>query len=286
MKTDFISVILKFSKLQHSGLLILFALIALMQVAIFWVAHQTQPLSEKQIWTEFPKTTDSVSQQKTDVYQPKPFNPNFISDYKGYMLGMSVAQIDRLLTFRKTGKYVNSAREFQQVTQVSDEQLQKMQPYFKFPDWVQNRNNSVKFEKKDFLKPEPLLDINSATADDLKKIYGIGDGYAQRILNLRQQLSGFVHIDQVEDVWGLPAPVIDALKQRFKVGAQPTIRKININKAGIKELTQLCYFRYPLAKAIVMQRSMNGPYKNIEDLAKISDFPVDKIKIIALYLDF
>jgi DNA uptake protein ComE-like DNA-binding protein len=31
---------------------------------------------------------------------------------------------------------------------------------------------------------------------------------------------------------------------------------------------------------------MNGPYKNVEDLAKISDFPVDKIKIIALYLDF
>lgn len=286
MKTDFISVILKFSKLQRSGLLILFALIVLMQVAIFWVTHQTQPPSEKQTWTEFSKTIDSVSQQKTSVYQPKPFNPNFISDYKGYMLGMSVAQIDRLLTFRKTGKYVNSAREFQQVTQVSDEQLEKMQPYFKFPDWVQNRNNSVKFEKKDFLKPEPLLDINLATADDLKKIYGIGDGYAQRILNMRQQLGGFVHIDQVEDVWGLPVPVMDALKQRFKVGVQPTIRKININKAGIKELMQLPYFRYPLAKAIVMQRSMNGSYKNIEDLTKISDFPVDKIEIIALYLDF
>jgi DNA uptake protein ComE-like DNA-binding protein len=202
------------------------------------------------------------------------------------MLGMSVTQIDRLLAFRKTGRYVNSAREFQQVTEVSDAQLQKMQPYFKFPDWVQNRNNSVRYEKKDFLKPEPLLDINSATADDLKKIYGIGDGYAQRILNMRQQLGGFVHINQVEDVWGLPAPVIDALKQRFKVEGQPAIRKINVNKAGIKELTHLCYFRFPLAKAIVTQRSMNGPYKNVEDLAKISDFPVDKIKIIALYLDF
>ncbi|MBS7785683.1 helix-hairpin-helix domain-containing protein [Flavobacterium sp. CYK-55] len=284
MKTDFISVILKFSKSQRLGLLILFSLILLMQLVIWFGFRTTEMPQENQVWTNLPPKIDSA-QSSFSEYRPKPFNPNFISDYKGYMLGMSVAQIDRLLAYRKTGKYVNSALEFQQVTQVSDEQLQKLEPYFKFPDWVHNKPSNIFTEKK-VLKKESLIDINTATADDLKKIYGIGDGYAQRILTLRQKLGGFVHINQIEDVWGLSPDVIAALKQRFVVVNQPIIRKININKAGIKELMQLPYFRYPLAKAIVVQRSMNGSYKNIEDLTKISDFPVDKIEIIALYLDF
>jgi hypothetical protein len=31
---------------------------------------------------------------------------------------------------------------------------------------------------------------------------------------------------------------------------------------------------------------MNGDIKNIEDLIKIRGFPIEKAKIIALYLDF
>jgi DNA uptake protein ComE-like DNA-binding protein len=31
---------------------------------------------------------------------------------------------------------------------------------------------------------------------------------------------------------------------------------------------------------------MNGDFKNIEDLAKIKGFPVEKAKIISLYLEF
>jgi hypothetical protein len=58
-----------------------------------------------------------------------PFNPNFITDFKGYKLGMSVTEIDRLLAFRKTNRYVNSAAEFQQVTQVSDSLLAQIAPF-------------------------------------------------------------------------------------------------------------------------------------------------------------
>jgi DNA uptake protein ComE-like DNA-binding protein len=31
---------------------------------------------------------------------------------------------------------------------------------------------------------------------------------------------------------------------------------------------------------------MNGNFKNIEDLSKIKGFPVEKAKIISLYLEF
>ena len=55
---------------------------------------------------------------------------------------MSLEEIDRLLAFRKTNKFVNSKREFQQVTKVSDSLLNKISPYFKFPDWVVQTKSS------------------------------------------------------------------------------------------------------------------------------------------------
>ena len=63
-------------------------------------------------------------------------------------------------------------------------------------------------------------------------------------------------------------------------------KKIAINEASLKELSQFSYFRYELAKQIVTYRSMNGNINNIEDLSKIKGFPVDKAKIISLYLEF
>ncbi|WP_317047938.1 ComEA family DNA-binding protein [Flavobacterium crocinum] len=220
------------------------------------------------------------------------FNPNFISDYKGYKLGMSVEEIDRLFAFRKQNKYVNSAMEFQKVTGISDSLLDKMAPLFKFPDWVQH-NTKPDFQKNDYIKKEfhkkekiEITDINQATQEDLIKIYGIGEGLSTRILKQKEILGCFVSMDQMEDVWGLSLEVINELKTHFKVVIPATLKRINVNEASLKELSQFPYFKYALAKQIVTYRSMNGDFKNIEDLAKIKDFPVEKAKIISLYLEY
>ena len=218
----------------------------------------------------------------------RPFNPNFITDFKGYKLGMSVDEINRLLAYRKTNRFVNSPEEFQQVTKVSDSLLKAIAPYFKFPDWVMKRNQAhsyaaIAYEKK---PANVIKDINLASAEDLKKVYGIGDGLSERILKEKEKLGGFVSMEQMEDVWGLSPEVIENLNKDFKVLLVPEVKKFNINRLNVKELMQFPYFKYPIAKAIVTYRSMNGGIKSSEDLAKISGFPVDKIKIIALYLEF
>jgi len=223
-------------------------------------------------------------------YKPKiyPFNPNFITDFKGYKLGMSVVEIDRLLAYRKQNKFVNSAAEFQTVTKVSDSLLKVISPYFKFPDWVKNkREYTSTYVKKDYSKVEKItiLDINEATKEDLMKIYGIGDKISDRILEQKNKLGAFVSMEQMQDVWGLSPEVIENLNKYFTVKSTANIKRISINNASVKELSQFPFFRYALAKEIVIYRSMNGDVK-IEDLSKIKGFPVDKIKIIALYLEF
>lgn len=279
-----------YTKSQRNGLLVLFALIVAVQILHHFrnVAIPNENSAEKQQWLSMQKVIDSLGKQaKTQRPKFYPFNPNFISDFKGYQLGMSVAEIDRLLEFRKTNRYVNSASEFQNVTQVSDSLLQKIAPYFKFPDWVKNKR-TLQYAHAAFPKKEKtvVLDINLATQEELKKVYGIGDGLSQRILNEKEKLGGFVSMEQMNDIWGLSEEVIANLNRSFKVAEIPKVKKIKINDASVKELSQFPYFRYALAKSIVTYRSMNGNIKDAEDLLKISGFPVDKVKIIALYLEF
>jgi DNA uptake protein ComE-like DNA-binding protein len=229
--------------------------------------------------------------QKKEVPEIYPFNPNFITDYKGYKLGMSVAEIDRLLAFRKENKYVNSAKDFQKVTLVSDSLLNSIEPYFKFPEWVKNKKSTVQYsysskiissKKEKFI----LLDINQATQEDLIKIYGIGEVLSLRILKFKESLGGFVSMKQMEDVWGLSPEVVESLNSRFKVFSVPDVKKIDINNASLKELAQFPYFKYALAKEIVSYRSMYGDIKNASDLTKIKGLSIDKTNIIALYLTF
>ncbi|MFN3753506.1 ComEA family DNA-binding protein [Flavobacterium sp.] len=283
--------ILSYSKSQRIGIVLLFTIIIICQGFYFFCDFKTFDDSgkDKANWLANQSVIDSLKLLDKN-YKPKiyPFNPNFITDFKGYKLGMSVAEIDRLLAYRKQNKFVNSAEEFQAVTKVSDSLLKTMSPYFKFPDWVKNKKEyRSKYAKNEIPKTEKIiiLDINEATKEDLMKIYGIGDKISDRILEQKSKFGGFVSMEQMNDVWGLSPEVIERLNKHFVVKSTSTIKKININNASVKELSQFPFFRYTLAKEIVIYRSMNGDIK-IEDLTKIKGFPVDKIKIIALYLEF
>ncbi|WDO13141.1 helix-hairpin-helix domain-containing protein [Flavobacterium sp. WW92] len=282
----------KFDSQQRTGIFILILIIAGIQLAYYCIDVEIEEDNsvEKQEWLSLQPEIDKMKKAKID-FKPKiyPFNPNFITDFKGYKLGMSTVEIDRLLKFREGNKYVNSAEEFQAVTKVSDSLLNAIAPYFKFPDWVKNKKSSfTSYEKQSFVKNEKiiLIDINKATQEDLIKIYGIGPGLSERILKQKEILGGFVSMEQMNDVWGLSPEVIEKLNAQFKIGVVPNVKKIKINDASVKELSQFPYFRYPISKEIVTYRSMNGGISSSEDLIKIKGFPVEKVKIIEKYLEY
>jgi DNA uptake protein ComE-like DNA-binding protein len=277
-----------FTRGQRNGLLVLVSLMLSLQLCYYFIdfsVAESNPVEKRQ-WLALQHQIDSV--QKIAPEKPKryPFNPNFITDYKGYKLGMSVAEIDRLQAFRNEGRFVNSAREFQAVTKVSDSLLAAISPDFKFPDWVtkkQSRQKEYAFKEK----PKIVVkDINAATKEELMAVYGIGDALSDRILKQKEILGGFVSIEQIDDVWGLQPDVVDRIKARFNVATTPPVNKIRINDASISALAKFPYFRYALAKEIVTYRSMNGSISNIADLAKIKNFPIEKVDIIAVYLEF
>lgn len=283
-----------FNKEQRIGFVVLVSAIIIFQLFYFFTDFSATGVvsNQEEQWVSLQKEVDSLKRvAKDSVGKVYPFNPNFITDYKAYKLGMKTEEIDRLLVFRKANQYVNSAKEFQDVTKISDSLLGAMSPYFKFPDWIKNRKEFSVNKKPDFKRWEEkpktvVLDINEATKEDLIKIYGIGDALSERILKQKEILGGFVSMEQMQDIWGLSSEVVHELNQNFKIENIQTVHKIDINNLSLKELAKFPYFRYPLAKEIITYRSMNGGIKSSEDLTKIKGFPVDKIKIIAVYLEF
>lgn len=63
-----------------------------------------------------------------------------------------------------------------------------------------------------------LLDLNTATRDELENLPGIGPELADRILRYRQQNGGFVSPEQLMDVQGIGQKRYDALKHLLIVG--------------------------------------------------------------------
>jgi DNA uptake protein ComE-like DNA-binding protein len=291
---------LRFSKGHYFGIVILICSIGLLQLFIYWFNNQKDTTSldltpEEKNWllaqNEIDSLKEAAQENSNKIY---PFNPNFISDYKGYKLGMSETQIDKLHQFRKQNKYVNSNAEFQKLTGVSNEWMKQYAIYFKFPDWVTNgtsKNYQSKFEStyKKFDKKESKIvvqDLNTANQVELEKVYMIGEKLAVKILSEREKFGNFASMEQLGFIWGISPEAIEDLNKKFQIKSSGNLKKININTFTIKELQQFPYFNYTIAKNIVTFRSMNGDFKSSEDLTNVKQFPLEKLKIIALYLEF
>lgn len=282
-----------FSKKQRIGILLLLTVIVILQGVYFFVDFSSEEISinENELFL-FNKEIDSLRLVELEKQKPKiyPFNPNFITDYKGYTLGMSNQEIDRLLAYRKQNKWINSAKDFQQVTKVSNSLLKQISPYFKFPEWVIKpktskaniyKNNSYSKQPKTF---QQKIDLNTATAIQLQKINGIGEALSNRIVNFRNKQGGFIANVQLQEVYGLKPEVILRITNEFTVKTPKPIAKINLNQATRDQLVTIPYIDYELAHAIIEQRTLREGFKDFAELTKVKDFPVAKIEIIKLYL--
>lgn len=278
-----------FNKKQRNGIFFLLLIIVVLQIVIFYVDFSSEvkiQVSQNEI-IAFEHEMDSLRLIEIENSKPKifPFNPNYITDFKGYQLGMSVQEIDKLLKFRANGLYVNSAVQFQKVTGVSDSLLLKMSPYFKFPAWLtsKNKQNTQSTISKEITVVE-VMDINLATAKELQVVKGVGETLAARIINYRNKLQGYSYNSQLYEVWNLNAEVVKQLLMHFQVKTQPVIQKINVNTATFKEVLAIVYIDYELTKKIFNYKDEVAEIQSIEELKKIDGFPLVQFDRIALYL--
>ena len=229
------------------------------------------------------KFPDWVTKKTNNAYKTHPFNPSFLSKEKGIRLGMSNSEIEKLLAHRENGKYINSSKEFQQITGVSNVLLNKIKPYFKFPDWVVAKNK-IETNSTNVVFTGEKTEINKVTASELQQINGIGEKLSKRIITYRNKLKGYSFDSQLYEVWGLEKEVATKILERYTVITKPTIEKVNINTAHFKKVLHLPYIDYELTKKMFDLRDEVAELQTLEELKQIDSFPLDKYDRISLYL--
>ena len=283
-----------YTKNQRNGILLLLIIIIFLQLILHFKNFDSQQmvdLSQPKI-TSYNKQLDSLKKKssKKKKFKIYPFNPNYISDYKGYQLGLNVDQIDRLLAYREQRLYVNSAKEFQTITKISDSLLQKISPFFKFPEWVQKKNNNKNNQQRYIpnsrinVSEITTVDINKATLKDFTAIEGVDEYISERIIKYRSKLQGFSFKEQLFEVWGLDEQMANKILSTFSIKNKPIIKKVNINTASFKEVLSNPYIDYELCIQIFDYKDEVAELQSISEIKNIEGFPIKKYNRIVLYL--
>ena len=279
-----------FNRSQRNGILFLIFFISGFLVISYYVDFSEENAmdmdSEEVIAIQ--RELDSLRTIDIASKKPKifPFNPNFITDFKGYTLGMSAEEIDRLLAFRKENKWINSVEDFKQVTKVSDSLLNKISPYFKFPDWVNNPKSKTKYVKRGFKDKtfKQKVDLNIAIHEQLEEVNGIGKAFSKRIIDYRNKLGGFTNDIQLYEVYGLNFQVTNSILKEFTVKTPKEIIKMNLNSISASDIATIPSISFDLAKRIWEYRILNEGIKSFSELEHIEGLTKRKLQGIQLYL--
>ena len=280
---------------QQNGIFLFTGLIIVILIGLGY-RNYTAPkphLTEIYVDTLLQNKIDSLksikaSEKQNFAFKIYPFNPNFLKEGKAYRLGISAKEHDRLLKYRSEGNWINSAEDFKKVTQISNEKLNEIKPYFKFPEWVVEQQKKLKSKKTpqqiSKLSFEEKLDLNTVTVEELQEINGVGEILSQRIIRFRNKIGSFRSDIQLKDIYGLKPEVITRLSSRITVKSNLNQPKIDINKATLIQLTEIPYFDYELAREIFQFIKVNEGISSFEELSKLQQFPSYKIDRIKLYL--
>lgn len=225
------------------------------------VSHETlteaeEKVEEQQKVAHSKKKRKYSKRKKAYKTPPSKFNPNEYSRDDWMHLGLSQKQADVVLKFTSRG--VRSNEELKKIFVIPDEVFELIQDSTVYPV------PESKYAKQDLTKEVSIIDLNTASLEELKSLPGIGDFYAKKIIEQRDNLGGFIGKHQLLELWKFGTERYDKIEDRIKVSGH--IQKININTADIDALKKHPYISYKVANSIVKMRNAHGSYQKLEDV--------------------
>lgn len=125
------------------------------------------------------------------------------------------------------------------------------------------------------------LDLNEADSAALCRIPGIGPYRARQIVGLRNRLGGFVGVEQLRDVEGLPDSCLRWL------GVSPCeVRKLDINRASLLAMKRHPYIGGRRAVDIDRLRRQNGRISSLWQLSLLPSFSPADLERLQPYITF
>ena len=152
-----------------------------------------------------------------------------------------------------------------------------IEPPAELPRTLLNLTKASKAERQE-IKFARKVNINQADKDELKKIPGVGEATAQRIVNFRREGNQFFRVEDLTQIKLIGNKTVQTLKPHITVGkeyeqrqsAQPKSQSIDINSANMKKLKSLPGVGRITAQRIIQFRQQHGGFQRPEHLKNVS----------------
>lgn len=291
--------LLTLSRREQVGFITL-AVILLVIIGLFFIQAPVdkQPPDEELIaWAETVRYSKekTVKERFDTVFN---FNPNTETVARLQLLGFSNYAIINLLKYREAGGMIKSADRLNRIYGVDSVLFNKLESYIDLENEVMTHSSGYKkpirrerdspeWEGRKLTKQARVevvkaverrvdagasfeIEINAADTAMFALLKGVGPVLSARIVAYRKRLGGYCSIEQLKEVYGLSAAVVEKNRHLLSVN-EGLLVPLDISRASLKRMKNHPYLDFYMAKDIYEVRK-SGRLTSVLQFADSSSF--------------
>jgi len=250
--------------------------------------HKSAQAHQEQLRQEHFDAANPDYSAAADRLNPFIFNPNKLPESDWKKLGLQDNQIRNIKNYEQKGGRFFRKEDLKKIYSITATEYEILEPYIVIPihSNVQLAKSVMKSENR-VRKAVPAdkqhaireVELNSADSLDLIQLPQVGPWFAHRILSYREILGGYIHQNQLLEVYGMEKERLDKFVGYLTIDTA-NIDPLRINFVDFKQIVSHPYVSYGLTKAVLNYRERTGMIANWEILQQL----VPKGDSLSVYL--
>ena len=289
-------------------------LLILIAGSVFLLLHRFQPkvVEPVVVTNDSMRTTFAVYQAQQDSLRKakwkkqyardtiaicmQQFDPNTADSSTLVHLGLKPWQASNMLKYRAKGGRYRKTEDLKRLYGMTDSMYLALLPYVVIDTLAIDRwRDSVRMAADSVPryvshKRDTILNLRTADTTELKMIKGIGSYRAKQIIRYREQLGGFVSVEQLREVKALQ-PLLkdslstDSLLSHFFLDSVRVV-PLKVNSMRVEQLQRHPYLSFEQARAIYELRRKKIHLKHLDQLRTLDCLTEQDIQRLRPYLSF
>jgi competence protein ComEA len=208
------------------------------------------------------------------------FDPNSASYDTLLKIGLDSREAKTLISYRLKGGKFRKPADLRKVYGMDSIKSEKLIAHVVLPPV-----KPVRAESHPSGQENTRININNCDSSSLIALPGIGQVLSVRIIKYRNLLGGFARVEQLREVYGLPAETYELIRERVFADSSG-VRKIKINSSDYKGLSRIPYIEKYEVTAILKYRELKGRLNSMDDLKDNKILTPEKADKVEAYIDF